>query len=174
MYESLNTISLVLIVGGAVWFLYGPYQTFCEDRARQNLFEIRNAIFDLAAEGKLSFESEVYHEIRDILNSFIRYAHHLSAPRLAFYMIFMPQPPKKPEIGVLLEKIEDAEVQNQIRRYFGEAVQTLTRLLLWRSPILFPMIWLIKIVADHVSAIRKFAQNIKNRLGDKAISYSHS
>src|SRR5262245_42077518 len=61
--------------------LYGPWQEVCTDIARQIIFEKRDAIFDLAHNGKLSFDSPEYGTIRSALQSSIRFAHELSLPR---------------------------------------------------------------------------------------------
>src|ERR1700751_1769972 len=61
--------------------LYGPWQAICTDIARQIVFEKRDAIFDLAQHGKLSFSSREYGVIRSSLQANIRFAHELTLPR---------------------------------------------------------------------------------------------
>lgn len=60
------------------WIYYGPWQDLCTDMARQVLFSKRDALFDLALDGKLSFDAENYRTIRRSIENSIQYAHELT------------------------------------------------------------------------------------------------
>ena len=69
---------LILIV------FYGPWQDLCADYARQYAFEQRDALFDFAADGHVSFSSKEYRDARRSIENVIRFAHDLTIPRLIY------------------------------------------------------------------------------------------
>jgi hypothetical protein len=69
-------ISLVSLL--ALWAFYSVgYADYRRDVYRQKLFGLRNELFDLAADGELTFETPAYKTLRTTLNGFIRFAHRL-------------------------------------------------------------------------------------------------
>jgi hypothetical protein len=54
------------------------------DSFRQNVFALRDELFDYAAAGNISFNDPAYRLLRQSMNGFIRYAHQLSLFRLVF------------------------------------------------------------------------------------------
>ncbi|HOP78677.1 MAG TPA: hypothetical protein PLD05_14400 [Thermogutta sp.] len=72
---------LILIYIGVVLLLvfcgyfYIPYQAYRLDLFRQRLFEIRDELFDKAADGVIDFKSPLYRKTRDIINGYIRFGH---------------------------------------------------------------------------------------------------
>ena len=48
------------------------------DSFRQNMFAIRDELFDFAADGNIAFDHPAYMMLRNQMNGFIRYAHHLT------------------------------------------------------------------------------------------------
>lgn len=135
LVEALAT----LVSLGAIWFVvYGPWQTLCEDRARQHLFEARARIFDLAADGRLSFDSEEYRGIRSTLNCLIRYAHQLTWPRILAYALFI-RTPEGATITDYIKRIEDANTRLAFERHIRKSMNALILLIIHRSPVL----WLI-------------------------------
>jgi hypothetical protein len=53
------------------------------DAHRRRLFEIRDQLFSLAADGQVPFDDPEYVTARSRLNEYIRWAHVVSTPRLA-------------------------------------------------------------------------------------------
>ncbi|MBI1790616.1 MAG: hypothetical protein HYR60_24055 [Acidobacteria bacterium] len=56
-------------------FLWREYRI---ERFRQRIFQIRDELFDFAAEGNLSFDNPAYGALRASMNSMIRFAHRMS------------------------------------------------------------------------------------------------
>jgi hypothetical protein len=52
------------------------------DLFRQQMFAIRDELWDFAAEGKISFDDPAYTLLRQLMNGFIRYAHNLTLYRI--------------------------------------------------------------------------------------------
>lgn len=71
-----------LIVLWALFYLC--YRAYLLDKCRQSLFEIRDDLFDLAAQGEISFAEDCYRTLREDLNSLIFFADKMSFIRIAF------------------------------------------------------------------------------------------
>lgn len=69
-----TTLSL-LALWGLVYWLYRDYRT---DRFREEMFAIRDRLFDLADSGTVPFNHEAYGALRTTLNGFIRYGERLT------------------------------------------------------------------------------------------------
>jgi hypothetical protein len=69
--------SLVSIAG--LWILlFWLYRDYCVDKFRQDMFALRDELFDAAANGQLAFDSTAYGVLRRTMNGFIRFAHRFT------------------------------------------------------------------------------------------------
>lgn len=72
---ALHTLaSLALMWVGFAFF----YRDLALDRFRQEMFAVRDSLFQAAAEGSLSFDHKAYGTIRFTINGWIRFAHRVS------------------------------------------------------------------------------------------------
>lgn len=170
MEAQINSFAFILVAGGTIWFIYGPWQTYCEDSARQDLFDARNAIFDLAADGNLSFGSPEYKTIRSALNCFIRYAHHLTWPRLIAYVLFMPKPEHTGVIGEMISRIENEETRLSVEHQMGKASRALLLLLIYRAPILWSLLAL-RVVVRNAVFFNSVRVRLVDRIRENAVNY---
>jgi len=70
-----SLVSLLLII--VLYFVL--YRRYALDNYRDQIFKVREALFDLAMDNKsLSFRSEVYRNFEILLNNNIRFAHRIS------------------------------------------------------------------------------------------------
>ena len=149
--EALAT--LILLVALAT-ILYGPWQTFCTDAARQTLFEVRDDLFDLAAQGKLSFQSPAYRAIRTAIEQNIRYAHTLTLWRFIAIFWHMKRSgtlQQKSDLTRAIESISDVEVRNQIH----VLAMRVTRENMWMMVTKSPLLFLILVFAYFCSRLWK-------------------
>jgi hypothetical protein len=105
-------------LGCLLLVFYGPWQWVMTDIARQIVFEQRDALFDLARSGRISFESEQYRKIRTSLNRLIQFAHNLTWPRFLLLMIKLHRAgymARKSELTHAIEAVEDPELQKQLK-----------------------------------------------------------
>jgi len=75
--------ALLVIASGAsmvaLWWLFSTvYRNYHVDKTRQNLFRIRDELFDSTANGLLDFNSRAYTITRTTLNGMIRFTHELT------------------------------------------------------------------------------------------------
>lgn len=70
-------LALLSLLG--LWVLFcWAYRQYRIDLFRQRLFAIRDALFDAAREGRISFEHPAYRILRSMINGYIRFGHRLS------------------------------------------------------------------------------------------------
>lgn len=84
IYNIINMLIFLatLCVG---WWLYTElYQQYCVDLTRKKLFKLRDDLFDLGVDGKISFDSKAYGMCRKTINGMIRYCH-----RVSIYKVFV-------------------------------------------------------------------------------------
>jgi hypothetical protein len=71
--------ALSLIALAVVMFAWWPEQRV--DLFRQQMFALRDELFDFAMAGKIEFDDPAYTLLRHLMNGFIRYAHNLTPYR---------------------------------------------------------------------------------------------
>lgn len=136
MQPNLMTLEAILALGVVVGVLYGPWQKLIIEIARQRLFNIRGAVFDYAASGRLPFESEAYRAAMRQLNMLIRFSHTVTWPHFLFMTRFAPQAGSARPLEELVQAMPDPEAQAFIQEQVAKAGRTLGWMLFFRSPLL--------------------------------------
>jgi hypothetical protein len=70
----------VLSLAAIVWLKLLPMQRL--DKLRQQLFSLRDEMFDYAADGNIGFDDPAYVLLRNQMNGFIRFGHQITLFRL--------------------------------------------------------------------------------------------
>jgi len=79
IYERI--ISLIGLAGlWALWYYFWKPQRV--DAFREELFALRDSLFDLAADGVVPFRHPAYAQLRLLINGMIRFAHRLTFPTM--------------------------------------------------------------------------------------------
>src|SRR5437016_3004749 len=116
---------LTLIVLAFVLFALWPQQR--TDLFRQQMFALRDELFDFAADGKIAFDDPAYRHLRQLMNGFIRYAHNLTPYRtfLAFlrwkYVGREPHNAWTVQWDAMLNKIPNAETKEAMQKFHTRA-----------------------------------------------------
>jgi hypothetical protein len=133
--------------------LYGPWQAICTDIARQIVFEKRDAIFDLAHSGKLSFNSREYGTIRSSLQASIRFSHELTLPRflvMAAVLFARGNRPEDNDLSRAIKQISDATTRGQVEGLVRQAHRTLITMMFVKSPVmlllLLPLLLIVALI----------------------------
>jgi hypothetical protein len=79
--QSLVSLSIIL------WLLFWGLPAYRLERYRQALFDVRDRLFDYAAEGSIAFEDPAYGMLRSTINGFIRFAHRISFSHVVLMII---------------------------------------------------------------------------------------
>jgi hypothetical protein len=75
----LQSCAGLLVLGLVCFWMYPAVRL---DEFRQDLFSIRDELFDYAASGRISFSDPAYRLLRQSMNGFIRYAHQVTVFRI--------------------------------------------------------------------------------------------
>lgn len=114
-----DVIAALIVVSLFLLFFYGPWQGIVVDLARQTAFEERDAVFDLAAQGKLDFNSSDYRTIRNSFNKLIRFAHELNWVRLVVHGFGGGK--QVSDVHLAIDRIEDPETRSLVYRHLRRA-----------------------------------------------------
>jgi hypothetical protein len=88
-----STLSLIGIVVLVFW-LYRGYRV---DKFRQDMFALRDELFDFADSGAISFDDPAYGFLRRTMNGYIRFGHRLSLLHaVVFWTLSEPDSLRKP------------------------------------------------------------------------------
>jgi hypothetical protein len=79
LFEQIISLSGLIALWAMWYFLWKPQRV---DIFRQKLFAIRTELFDLAADGTVSFDHPAYTQLRLLINGLIRFAHRATFPTL--------------------------------------------------------------------------------------------
>lgn len=149
--NAVNTIEFAIAIGFLVWFFYGPWNRLVIDLARQNLFELRDEIFLLAADGKLEFTSDEYALLRDRFNKMIRYSHHFTLANLFALPPSAATNKKSKDVLAVIRSIQDRDVARQLERTYMYALMVMLAAMFLRSLtliLLFVLLLPVVIVAE--------------------------
>src|SRR5437762_8464353 len=79
--EFAQVLQTAVVVVVALLVFFWMIATVRLDTLRQQLFALRDEMFDYALQQKLSFSDPAYVQLRDLMNGLIRYGHHLTIDR---------------------------------------------------------------------------------------------
>ena len=89
MSDSVNIAANLVGISLVFVLLYVAWPKAVVDSIRHRIFELRDGLFDAAAEGRIAFDDPAYVGFRAKANNWIRYCHELSWPRIAFLSLLM-------------------------------------------------------------------------------------
>lgn len=156
----------ILALTAFAFVFYGPWQSVCTDWARQTIFESRDAVFDMACAGDLSFDSKEYRVIRASLNSLIRFAHEVTW--LEFVVVYAALSRssvlhKDSDLKKALDSIQSDAVRNKLGRLVADAQRAAVLMMAFKSLPLC-LVLLATVVSN---SIRKRLKPIARSLREK-------
>ncbi|WP_186160597.1 hypothetical protein [Burkholderia gladioli] len=89
--QVMNGLLTLVGVAAFIGFFYGPWQWMVADAIRQRWFEIRDAAFDAAVAGKVSFDDPNYARFRNSVNTLIGTAETSSVWRMVATYLSRPE-----------------------------------------------------------------------------------
>jgi hypothetical protein len=118
------------------------WPNFLLDKFRQDMFAVRDALFDYAQAGNISFSHPAYRLLRQSMNGYIRYAHRLSFICICLTLLqwrFISGRPE-PEWGRkwegALKTIRDERIREALRAFHAQAFRLIAKRVVFTSPIL--------------------------------------
>ena len=163
----------LLCLGVLFLFVYGPWQKLCVDYARDVMFEQRDIIFDLAAQGRLSFNDEAYAQARSTINGMIRMAHCITAPRLITLMAYAAHaddPAPASQARHAIQQIGDDATRSAVMEAFSKAETAALALMVARSPVLIAVAVVAKFMGQFLRLQKRLLQAVTETL-ERAAAY---
>ena len=134
--ESTIALALLLVVLLRLW----PEHR-C-DAFRQQMFTVRDELFDYAAAGNIGFDDPAYLLLRRSMNGFIRYAHQLTFFRLCLTLVGWRILGQKPDLKwareweAALKRIKSPDVEKSLREFHTRTIMLVVKRLVSGSPVL--------------------------------------
>lgn len=134
--DIILVIESVLCAALIVWFFSGPWQSLWIATTRQDLFELRDRLFDIAADQRIDFSDAAYCQLREYLNGYIRFAHKITLGSFFIGAAYLnSETLEKYNIEKTIENVTDESVRHEMRDIFRKTVFILIRHMVIRSPL---------------------------------------
>jgi hypothetical protein len=92
--DRLSQIIIFAVFAISLWYgFFFLYKQLVLDYFRQRMFELRDSMFDLAADGIISFDDPAYGLLRKTINGFLRFGHRISFIELFIAIFVMKNDP---------------------------------------------------------------------------------
>lgn len=155
------TIALALIaIGLTAKVIFRDYPGSAISVARNQLFSLRDELFELGKSGQLAFDSQGYRAARQMINGMIRYAHDLSLTQLmCTWTIKTVRKQKMPASEwdrAIATLPEDAK--KKVDEIIDQAFVTMFRLLVTRSALLSALLIAVMVVRAVCVCAMKLAE----------------
>ena len=155
----------VLVLIFLVLLVRGPWNTVCTDYARQIMFECRDSIFDIAREGKISFDSTAYKEARLGIERNIRFAHELSVGRLVFFFSRLVKLNNRLPVERALDSVLDESVKAEIGNQVAKSQRVLLIMMLAKSPLLCILAAILFVLSKASDTARAKRNEVESHIG---------
>jgi hypothetical protein len=139
-YANVLQAFLVCILTVFVIRQVGEYRL---DAYRQQMFALRDELFDFAADGNISFNDPAYRLLRDQMNATIRFGHNLTLYRLlmtwgATVLARRAMTSNRSEqLQKAIEALDDTTLRCTLRDFHDRAMYLQMHRLIMGSPLLF-------------------------------------
>lgn len=94
-----NTCFSLVSIAGILCLLFNQYKNYRIDAFRQDIFEIRDELFEYAKNGNIGFRHPAYGALRSLMNGFIRFGHQISILRLLITIIILKHDLEKDSVS---------------------------------------------------------------------------
>lgn len=160
---TINSHELVVVLCGGITALLGLllfywiWQQYVIDSTRQQLFELRDELFDMATEGQLDRNSVLYTTLRELFNTGIRFAHQLTLWRLVIFMYTAKKLGERKfgryakHIGELVHGIPDDKVRSRVQSIVRKQQYTMVLHVFKRSLLLLVVIPILLVCTVIIS-----------------------
>ncbi len=144
------SLSLLWVLAFAFW------RNYRIDATRDRLFELRDRMFDFAADGHVPFDSPAYARLRVIMNSVIRFTHRITFARLLFILATHKLVTLEYERDYYREwvtavnALQSEDAKRRLQQFHVEMWSIVVRHMLTGSPIL----WVCFLIASIALAIQ--------------------
>jgi hypothetical protein len=135
-----DEVALLILCCAIAWLIflfYNLWSRLVVDRMRQRLFESRDALFDMAANGEIPFSNPVYLTLRHRINLMIRFCHLYKFGNLLAITLMLRGRSEHPfRFETTLKQIEDPRLRDKLRSIHRRTLITVLNGAVGRSALL--------------------------------------
>lgn len=165
--EQLTTVieALSVLLVGCV--LLRMIQVQRLDHFRQQMFSLRDELFDFAMDGGISFEDPAYVLLRAQMNAFIRYGHHLTVFRLVMTFVAgeisgtINRRPWNEQWKEAVDNVSREQTQAVLQDFHLRSTMTAAKYILVGSPVLWVSVVIASCLIVPTTAWRGARQLVK-------------
>jgi hypothetical protein len=81
---AFTALTSLVSLFGICYLLFWRYRSLRVDKFRQDMFELRDELFDYASAGNVEFDERAYGLLRSTINGYIRHAHRMTLWHVVF------------------------------------------------------------------------------------------
>jgi hypothetical protein len=137
-----HTIRTSLTLIALTVFYFGAVKPLQVDILRQNLFEIRDALFDFAADNGISFQHPAYRGLRQEINNFIRFADKITFSRLVLTALFWTEEIQPPGWLSAMDVLPPL-ARHRLIQTRRETAEAIIHHMIYYSPIMMAIYWIV-------------------------------
>lgn len=165
--NSVISLFLILIL---VFYFHREYRV---SKLRQDLFELRDSLFDEAINGNIKFSSKSYIATRLMINGMIRFSHNISFSRMVFHEIML-----SPEDRLFVKQRFESKIEGSskedielTKKYIQSANRLIVRHMVFSPPVLCTMLLplLIFIAKEIIEEKMRFLDGAAHREGSSLL-----
>ncbi len=158
MSEIGNVLTTAISLIWLSFLLFYGFRNSRLDAFRQDLFDLRDSLFQYAAEGNVAFDQPAYRELRNMINGLIRYAHKMSF--IFFLLVLVDIRVNGSRYSSCASRRWEAEVaklpphsRKRLKRYHEQVGHTCLTYITSGSP-LYCLLWSYRRIGDMQSSLR--------------------
>ena len=150
MSEITNAMHLAISLL-AIWFLYFVcWREHRMDTFRQNLFALRDELFDFAQSGGIAFDDPAYTTLRNVANGMIRYAHQMNFSRVLAILVFG----NLPQTNRMGDWVRDVEMRSPVvKKKLLKIHAEIGRAIFWHTMAWSPVAWICMALALPIGLV---------------------
>lgn len=119
MKSDVSEVVLVLLSVIFVWLGYAfMYRRTRTDQLREDLFTMRDDLFDYMWQNHVNYDLRAYQQMRDMMNGAIRIADQLSFVPFAVLAFRMRNVQMKPQVSISISEIEERELREHFEQVY--------------------------------------------------------
>lgn len=165
--NDISALYLLGIICFALWFFYVHfYQGYRVDKARHELFVIRDEMFDFAAAGGISFTHPAYMMLRETMNGMIRLMHRLSW--VSVLMIVLLKKPRGVEEMDFFKSFKKAQsglddaTKKMLAEYFIRMNVVMGIHIIKSSIVLYSIALVVRVLYSLYSGVKGFTHLVQS------------
>ena len=164
-----STLTLILLA--FIMFVWWPEQRV--DLFRQQMFALRDELFDFAMGGNIGFDDPAYLRLRDLMNGFIRYAHNVTPYRTLMSFLRWKYTAGEPvsEWSVLweqaLKEVLDQDTKAKLQEFHSRASLLVVGQLVLSPGLLITLVPLLILVAmfyEQWTSLRNIYNDVTSKI----------